>query len=49
VKETALLIAVQRIVGRVQVEHDLARRFLMGVEKKSTNSFSIAAASWPIL
>ena len=34
VKEPAFLVAVQRVVGRVEVEHDLARRFLMGVEKQ---------------
>ena len=34
VKEAAFLIPVQRIVGRVEIEHDLARRFLMRVEKQ---------------
>jgi len=34
VKEAAFLIAVQRIVGGVEVEHDPARRFLMRVEKQ---------------
>ena len=30
VKEAAFLMAVQRIVGRVEIEHDLARRHGMG-------------------
>ena len=33
-KEAVFLIAVQRIVGRVEVEHDLARRCLMRVQKQ---------------
>ena len=34
VKEAAFLIAVQRVIGCVQIEHDLARRSLMRVEKQ---------------
>jgi hypothetical protein len=34
VKEAAFPIAVQRIVGRVEVEHDPTRRFLMRVQKQ---------------
>jgi len=33
-EEPAFLIAVQRVVGCVEVEHDLARRFVMRVEKQ---------------
>ncbi len=34
VEEPALLVAVQRIVSRVQVEHDLLRRLAVRVEKE---------------
>jgi hypothetical protein len=34
VKEPPLLIAVQRIVGRIEVEHDLTRRLGVRVEKQ---------------
>ena len=49
VKEPPLLIAVQRIVGRVEVEHDLTRRFGVRVEKQIDKQPSIAAPSWLIL
>ena len=34
VEEPPLLMAVQRIVGGVEVEHDLLRRALVGVEEQ---------------
>jgi hypothetical protein len=33
-EEPAFLIAVQRVVSRVEVEHDLARRFVTRAEKR---------------
>src|SRR5512132_2508290 len=34
VKEAAFLMAVQRVIGRVEIEHDRARRHGMGVEEQ---------------
>ena len=33
-EESAFLVAVQRIVGRIEVEHDLKRRLIVGVEEE---------------
>ena len=55
VKEPAFLMAVQRVVGRVEVENDLLGRPALveapacASRKRSTNSASIAAGSWLIL
>jgi hypothetical protein len=47
VEEATFLVAVQRIVRGIEVENDfLGRR---PSRKRSTNSRSIAAPSWPIL
>jgi hypothetical protein len=49
VEEPALLVPVQRDVGRAQVEDDLPGRGAVRVqEQRSTNSASIPAASWPM-
>ena len=48
-EEAALLIAMQRVVGGVEVEHDLLRRAAMGLQKKATSSASIIDGSWLIL
>jgi hypothetical protein len=48
VKEAPFLAAVQRIVGRVQVEDDLLGRHGMSVEEQ-VDRRSIKPASWPIL
>ena len=40
VEEPPLLVAVQRIVGGVEVEHDLLRRLGVGVEEEVHNSAS---------
>ena len=45
VEETSLLMPMQRVVGSVEVEDDLRRRRGMRVEKTSTNTASISAAS----
>ena len=50
VKEPAFLMAVQRVVGGVEVEHDLPGRLLPCASRnRSTNRASIAAGSWLIL
>ena len=48
VEEAALLVPVQRNVGGVEVEDDLPRRLRCASRKRSTNSASIAAPSWPM-
>ena len=48
VKESPLLIAVQRIVGRVEVD-TLRGALACASRNRSTNSRSIAAPSWMIL
>ena len=45
VEEPAFLMAVQRVVGSVEVEHDPLGRLRWASRKKSTNNRSIAAAS----
>ena len=46
VEEAPLLLPVQRVVGRVEVEHDLGRRRRMrGEERRRRRRRSIAAAS----
>ena len=54
VKEPAFLMAVQRVVGGVEVENDLfggcsVEAFACASRKRSTNRASIAAGSWLIL
>jgi len=49
VKEPAFLMAVQRVVGGVEVEDDLFGRRGCASRKRSTNKASIAALSWLIL
>ena len=44
-EEAALLVAVQRIVGRVEVEDDLLGRPFVRLQEQITDSASIAAAS----
>jgi hypothetical protein len=49
VEEAAFLVPVQGNVGGVEIEDDLpGRRLAVGVRKTSTNSPSIAPASWPM-
>ena len=49
VEEPPFLLAVQRIVSRVEIEDDFRRGASWPSRNSSTNSRSIAAASWPIL
>jgi hypothetical protein len=50
VEEAAFLMPMDRVVGRVQVQDDVARGLaLTASRKRSTNTVSIAAASCPIL
>ena len=49
VEEAALLMPVQRIVGRVEVEDDLPGRPLVRLEEQRRPDASIAAASQAIL
>ena len=49
VEEPAFLMAVQRIVGGIEIENDLRRRRLVRIEEQVDEQPSIAAASWPIL
>ena len=49
VEEAAFLVAVQRVIGGVEIEDDLFRWLLWASRKRSTNRLSIAAASWLIL
>ena len=51
VEEATLLMAVQRVVGGVEIEDDLLGRAAIGLAEKtkSTSSASIIAPSWLIL
>ena len=49
VEEAALLMAMQRVVGGVDVEDDLLRRAAMGFKNRSMSKVSIIAPSWLIL
>ena len=49
VEEPAFLVAVQRIVGGIEIEDDLLGRLACASRNRSTNSASIAAGSWLIL
>jgi hypothetical protein len=49
VKEAALLMAVQRGIGGVEIEGDRLGGVLWASRKRSTNRPSIAAGSCPIL
>lgn len=46
VEEPPLQIAVDRIVGRVEIEDDLLWRLRMRLQKQLDESASIAAGSW---
>ena len=48
-EEAAFLVAVQRIVGGIQVEDDLLRRLLVGLQEQLDEQASIATGSWLIL
>ena len=49
VEEPPLLLAVQRIVGRIEIENDLLRRALMRLQEQIDQQASIAAGLWLIL
>ena len=48
-EEAAFLVAVQRVVGGVEIEDDPAWRRLVRVEEEVDEQRSIASPSWPIL
>jgi hypothetical protein len=49
-KEPPLLMAMQGIVGSIEVQHDLARRLAVRLEEQvDEQPPAIAAPSWPIL
>jgi hypothetical protein len=49
VEEAPLLMAVQRVIGGVEVENDLLGRRLVRLEEQVDEQPLIAAPSWPIL
>ena len=49
VEEAPLLVPVHRIVGGVEIEHDLTRRRLVRLKKQVDEQALDGRRSWPIL